>query len=175
MKISPGCHQKLHACSSARVGDKIYLIGGSNDHLGSEEFEALSTLNIFDLSLKKWEVESEDGKTKLPKLTTGRWCSSALVARDFIVISGGVDSDHKKLKSIEIYDTEQCIWLPFCEELDKCRAGHVSVLLNEKNSILIFGGFDKHSQVLSTVQSIKLKVLHPNLQNDIFENDFFRK
>ena len=124
-------HPRVGMCS-ARLGDKLYLIGGATQIMQSEFEDLVGTpvVDAFDFKSQTWD-------TTIAPLETPRVYATAVALDDSIYVMGGVDDSGKILKSVEVYDPIQNEWHP-TSSMHFRRKGAASVVYGD--SIFVFGG-----------------------------------
>ena len=95
----PGCPQK--------GGFAIAIVDGLLTAIGGYKPDDKNTNKLFSLT-----GEGRDGKwiEKLPLVPTKRSYIATLCTEAALVVAGGVDDNHQKLKTVEILDTEIRQW-----------------------------------------------------------------
>lgn len=123
---------------SARIGDKLYLIGGAAPDTqkmrGEHELESLvgtTMVDVFDFKTDKWDT------TAIAPLATPRVYATAVALNDSIYVMGGVDDLGIPLRTMEIYDPTKNEWHRGPNMLLP-RKGAASVVYND--SVFVFGG-----------------------------------
>jgi N-acetylneuraminic acid mutarotase len=122
---------------SARLGSKIYLIGGASSKTQNlqglqalQGIEGTKTVEAFDLETKTWD-------DNIAPLGTPRSYATAVALGDSIYVMGGVDDSGNVLNSVEVYDPSKNEW-HYAASMLRCRKGAASVVYGD--SILVFGG-----------------------------------
>jgi len=144
----PMPHPRIGMCS-ARIGDKLYLIGGAvqnmqgDDEQDLESVAGTSIVDAFNLDSLTWD-------TSIAPLGTPRAFATAVVLDDSIYVMGGVDSVGRVLNSVEVYDPTKNEW-HFTADMLLHRKGAASVVYGD--SILVFGGGDKLGILHSLVEA----------------------
>ena len=111
-------------CAACAIGNKLYVIGGSNYDDG-----CLSSVEVFDTITKKW--------SSLPNMITKRDGCAAVTVGNNIYVFGGAGND-VHLSKAEVYDATTQEWTELSEMKEKrssCTATAVG------NRIYIVGGY----------------------------------
>ncbi len=126
-------HPRFGMCS-ARLGDKLYLIGGAisamHDMQGYEGFRGTSTVEAFDFETMRWD-------TDIAPLNTPRVYACAVAVDDSIYVMGGVDSLGNILSTVEVYDQNTNSW-HYTNSMLKARKGAAATVFGDY--IMVFGG-----------------------------------
>ena len=141
-------HPRAGMCS-ARIGDKLYLIGGGAPEMqtmrGDDQLESLvgsSIVDVFNFSTQKWD-------TTAGNLNTPRVHATAVALGDSIYVMGGVDDHGNVLRSVEVYDTTTKTWR-YASSMSYSREGAASVVYGD--SIFVFGGVGRANVFNRTVE-----------------------
>ncbi len=145
--MQPTMHHPRVGMCSARLGSKLFLIGGAqNVHVQASlsanllTIEGTSIVEAFDLDSLKWDEN-------IAPLETPRAYATAVALDDSIYVMGGVDSDGNVLNSVEVYDQSRNKW-HYTSSMLKYTEGAASVVYGD--SILVFGGSGR-SGILHTL------------------------
>jgi Kelch motif/Secretion system C-terminal sorting domain len=141
-------HPRVGMCS-ARIGNKLFLIGGGtpqrqNMH-GEDELESLvgtPIVDAFDFGTHTWD-------TTVAWLNTPRVYATAVALDDSIYVMGGVDDSGNVLKSVEVYDQTKNEW-HYSSSMVYCRKGAASIAYGD--SIFVFGGAGRFAGLHNTVE-----------------------
>jgi len=135
--------------SSARIGNKLFLIGGAapaaQTMRGENELESLvgtSFVDAFDFNTNTWD-------TTIAPMDTPRVYATAVALDDSIYVMGGVDARGNILKSVEVYDPTKNSWRYTTDMLFR-RKGAASVVYGD--SIFVFGGAGQFNALHHTVE-----------------------
>ena len=136
-------HPRFGMCS-ARLGDKLYLIGGATRRAqnmrGSmqsyEGFIATSRVEAFDPETLTWD-------TTIAPMNTSRIFACAATVHDSIYVMGGMDSLGHVLSSVEVYDPSTNTW-HYTRSMLHARTGAAATAYGDEH-ILIFGGIGDSS------------------------------
>ncbi len=135
---------------SARLGSKLFLIGGSPSQLqnmqGVQSLQSLqgsSIVDAFDFSSMAWDE-------KVAPLNTPRAFATAVSLDDSIYVMGGVDNHGRILNSVEVYDESKNEW-HYAPSMLKEREGAAAVVYGD--TILVFGGGSRTGVLLTLVEA----------------------
>jgi N-acetylneuraminic acid mutarotase len=121
---------------SARLGSRLYLIGGASETQsmrGEDDLESLvgtRTVDVFDFASQTWD-------TTTACLSTPRAYATAVALDDSIYVMGGVDNDGHILNSVEVYDPTKDQW-HYADSMHYRRKGASAAAFGD--SIFVFGG-----------------------------------
>jgi len=129
-------HPRVGMCS-ARIGNTLYLIGGSSPmqpmHGGENDLESVVGSPIVDA----FNFDTQTWDTAAAWLNTPRAYATAVTLDDSVYVMGGVDDHGNILSSVEVYDQTKKAW--HCtSSMTRRREGAASVVYGD--SIFVFGG-----------------------------------
>lgn len=132
---------------SARLGNVVYLIGGSTS-ISGEWDDAAQNLHISSV-VEAFNLDSLVWYTNIAPLNTPRFFACSAVADSEIYVMGGMDSTGHALNSVEKYDPVQNKW-SFVAPMLRQREGAAAVTVGD--SIYVFGGANGRENLLDDVE-----------------------
>lgn len=146
--IPPMPYPRVGMCS-ARIEDRIYLIGGAQGLQGRSigNLRGTSTVQAFNFETMTWE-------TNIAPLETPRVYASAVALGDSIYVMGGADSLGNVLSSVEVYDPSANKW-HYTTSMKLARKGAAAVAFD--SHILVFGGGGAMGSPYSEVEAYSVE------------------
>ena len=136
---------------SGRSGHTANLLPNTNDLLifgGVKGSKWTNTVALLDISRWKWTVPKIVGDGPRPRSYHSATPIVKSSDKSWLVIFGGNDSV-KSYNTIHVLETNGDMWTwinPICSgELPPPRTGHCATLLEDKSTILIYGGWDPNA------------------------------
>jgi N-acetylneuraminic acid mutarotase len=118
--------------AAAVVGDRIYVIGGSQEARGVTSEGALSAVEIYDIGTGEW--------TRGPSMPTARHHHGAAAVNGRIVVAGGRNRDDLSLDVVEQLDTASGRWASLAPL--PLGSGGLAVVATPGHVLAIGGGDD---------------------------------
>ncbi|MCL4510987.1 MAG: T9SS type A sorting domain-containing protein [Bacteroidetes bacterium] len=122
-------HPRFGMCS-ARLGDKLYLIGGATMRMQGMQGMGTTTVDAFDFENMSWDES-------IAPLNTPRAFATAVALDDSIYVMGGVDDQGNVLSSVEVYDPNKNGW-HYTSSMQMARKGAAATAFGDY--IMVFGG-----------------------------------
>ena len=142
-------HPRVGMCS-ARIGSKLYLIGGAVQIMQGQgaafDLNRLAGTRMVDA----FDFKNETWDTTVAPLNTPRVYATAVAFDDSIYVIGGIDDRGVPLNTMEVYDPTENSWHVAPSMLYR-REGAASVVYGD--SILVFGGGGLLGNLQRTVEA----------------------
>ena len=144
--LPPMPHPRVGMCS-ARLGSKLYLIGGAQKVHGEglssimPSITGTSIVEVFDFDSLTWY--------KVAQMNTPRAYATAVALDDSIYVMGGVDDSGRVLNTVEVYDRTKNEW-HYTSNMIRYREGAASVAYGD--SIFVFGGIGRKGNFENSVE-----------------------
>jgi N-acetylneuraminic acid mutarotase len=130
-----------NCASSGIIDNKIVVTGGRSPGIRKNDSSALSSTEVYDLSLDGWDYAAD--------LNTPRACSAHTVLDNKLYVFGGIVPPSTFTKSIERYNIANNSW-DSIGEMPIFTSGSVAVTVG--SSIYIFGGYFNSDSAIATTQ-----------------------